>query len=50
MEIIIHLFWVIAIKDTKSWKGFSPLEIYSMGYLNLVHIWLKLLIIWTFFR
>lgn len=50
LEIIIQLFWVIAIKDTKAWKGFSPIQIYTLGYLNLKHIWLKLLIIWSFFR
>jgi protein-cysteine N-palmitoyltransferase HHAT len=50
MEVMIHLFWVVAIKDTKAWKGFSPIQIYSVGYLNLKLIWLKLLIIWRFFR
>lgn len=57
MELMMHLFWVVAIKDTKAWVGFTPIQIYSVGYLNLKLIWLKvsiikhkLLIIWRFFR
>jgi D-alanyl-lipoteichoic acid acyltransferase DltB (MBOAT superfamily) len=56
MEVMMHLFYVVAIKDTMAWRGFSPLEIYTVGYLNLKFIWLKvlnlmqLLIIWRFFR
>ncbi|KAI8904427.1 glycerol uptake protein 1 [Gorgonomyces haynaldii] len=50
MEIMLQLFWVVAIKDTKAWKGFSPMEIYSVGYINLKLIWLKLTIMWRFFR
>ena len=50
MEIMIHLFWVVAIKDTKAWVGFSPIQIYGLGFYNLKLIWLKLMIIWRFFR
>lgn len=50
MEIMMHLFYVVAIKDTKAWKGYSSLEIFSLGYFNLNFIWIKLLIIWRFFR
>ena len=46
----MHLFYVVAVKDTKSWTGFSSLEIFTLGYMNLNFIWLKLLIIWRFFR
>lgn len=45
MEVIMHLFWVVAIKDTKAWKGFTPIQIYSVGYLNLKLIWLKVLVL-----
>lgn len=41
MEIMMHLFYLIAIKDTKSWKGFSSLEIFTLGYFNLNFIWIK---------
>jgi D-alanyl-lipoteichoic acid acyltransferase DltB (MBOAT superfamily) len=50
MEVMMHLFYVVAIKDTKSWKGFSSLQIFTLGYFNLNFIWIKLLIIWRFFR
>lgn len=50
METMMHLFYVVAIKDSKSWAGFSSLQIFTLGYFNLNFIWLKLLIIWRFFR
>ncbi|KAJ3364897.1 glycerol transporter [Kappamyces sp. JEL0680] len=50
MEVMMHYFSFVAIKDTKAWKGFSPFEIFLVGFFNLKMIWLKLLIIWRFFR
>lgn len=50
MEVMMHLFYVVAFKDTKEWAGFSSLQIFTLGYFNLNFIWLKLLIIWRFFR
>lgn len=50
MEIMLHLFYVVAIKDTKAYVGFSSLQIFTLGYFNLNLIWLKLMIIWRFFR
>jgi D-alanyl-lipoteichoic acid acyltransferase DltB (MBOAT superfamily) len=50
MEIMIHSFHVVAIKDSKAWMGFSLTQLYTMGYLNLYLVWLKLMIIWRFFR
>ena len=50
MEIMLHLFYVVAIKDSKAWEGFSPIEIFAVGYYNLNLIWLKLTIIWRLFR
>nr|KAJ3418018.1 glycerol transporter [Polyrhizophydium stewartii] len=59
-EVLLHYMYVVAIKDTKAWKGgpgrdgslavrFTSFEMYNLGYWNLTHIWLKLLIIWRFF-
>lgn len=50
MEVLMHCCYVVAIKDTKAWKGYTSLEIYLVGFFNLKVIWLKLLIIWRFFR
>lgn len=41
MEILMHVFYVVAIKDAKAWKGYSSLEIFTLGYYNLVFIWMK---------
>ncbi|KAJ1340351.1 hypothetical protein BSLG_005053 [Batrachochytrium salamandrivorans] len=49
MEVFIHYMYVVAIKDTEAWVGFTSVEIYTLGYWNLNHIWLKLTIIWRFF-
>ncbi|KAG5519536.1 hypothetical protein PMAC_001691 [Pneumocystis sp. 'macacae'] len=50
MEIMLHLFYVVAISKTKAWEGDSPFQISMIGFFNLQIIWLKLLIIWRFFR
>ncbi|KAJ3273850.1 glycerol transporter [Terramyces sp. JEL0728] len=50
MEFMMHNLYVVAIKNAKAFKGFSSLEIYCLGYFNLKFIWLKLMIIWRFFR
>ncbi|KAJ3321662.1 glycerol transporter [Boothiomyces sp. JEL0866] len=50
MEAMMHTLYVVAIKNAKAFKGFSSLEIYCLGYFNLKFIWLKLMIIWRFFR
>ncbi|KAK9761918.1 glycerol transporter, variant 2 [Basidiobolus ranarum] len=50
MEIMLHCFYVVAISRAKAWTGYTPLEMSMVGYLNLKLIWLKLLIIWRFFR
>lgn len=42
MEFMMHFAHVVAIKDTKAWKGlFSPMEIFLVGFFNLKTIWLK---------
>ncbi len=50
MEVMMHVFHLVAIKDTKAWIGFSAWQIFLVGFFNLKLIWLKLLIIWRFFR
>ncbi|KAJ3302254.1 glycerol transporter, partial [Blyttiomyces sp. JEL0837] len=49
LEIIMHYCYIVAINKARAWKTFSALEIGVIGYLNLKHIWLKLLIMWRFF-
>lgn len=50
LEAILHAFWVVAIKDTYSWSGFTALQFAMVGFWNLKIVWLKLLVIWRFFR
>jgi D-alanyl-lipoteichoic acid acyltransferase DltB (MBOAT superfamily) len=50
MESILHYMYVVAIKDTKAWQGYTPLELSLIGFWNLVVVWLKLLLPWRFFR
>ncbi|KAJ3018453.1 glycerol transporter [Thoreauomyces humboldtii] len=50
MEYLLHTVYVVAIKDTRAWEGYSPFQMSMVGYFNLTLIWLKLLIIWRFFR
>ena len=50
MELFLHAFHVIAISKDRAWSGFTPFQIMMVGYFTLKHIWLKLSIIWKFFR
>ncbi|KAF8333870.1 MBOAT, membrane-bound O-acyltransferase family-domain-containing protein [Amanita rubescens] len=50
MELILHFMYVVAIKDTKAWVGYTPAQISMVGFWNLIIVWLKLLIPWRFFR
>ncbi|CAG8803443.1 33537_t:CDS:10 [Gigaspora margarita] len=50
MEFMLHYTYVVAIVKSKAWDGDSPLELGMIGVLNLELVWLKLLIIWRFFR
>ena len=50
MEIMQHLFYVVAISKAQAWDNFTPFQISCIGYFSLKFIWLKLLIIWRFFR
>lgn len=50
MEFIIHFMHTNALSHLNLYKSFTPLQMALFGYLQLNHIWLKLLIIWRFFR
>ncbi|KAF7352480.1 hypothetical protein MVEN_01212900 [Mycena venus] len=50
MEFILHFMYVVAIKDTKAWMGDTPAQIAMIGFWNLIIVWLKLMLIWRFFR
>ncbi|OCK84877.1 glycerol uptake protein 1 [Lepidopterella palustris CBS 459.81] len=51
MEIMIHYMYMVAIfKAHPSWEVYTPFQLSMLGYFNLNHIWLKLLLPWRFFR
>lgn len=45
MEWIMHNFYVVAIQNSHTWKGFSTLDMFCIGYWNLNLIWLKVFIL-----
>ena len=51
MELVLHYIYVVAIsKSSPDWSAYTPFQLSMLGYFNLHHIWLKLLIPWRFFR
>jgi D-alanyl-lipoteichoic acid acyltransferase DltB (MBOAT superfamily) len=51
MEIMIHYMYMVAIFHAKpNWSTYTPAQLSMLGFFNLKHIWLKLLIPWRFFR
>ena len=53
MEFFARYVYVNAIsKDGKQFgfHGYSSIQLCIIGYLALMHIWLKLLVLWRFFR
>lgn len=51
MELMIHFIYVVAIsKADPAWEVYSPFQLSMLGFFNLHHIWLKLLLPWRFFR
>ncbi|KAI4167631.1 MAG: hypothetical protein LQ343_007049, partial [Gyalolechia ehrenbergii] len=51
MEIMIHFLYAVAIsKSQPAWEVYTPFQLSMLGYFNLHHIWLKLLLPWRFFR
>ena len=43
MEFVLHFMYVVAIKDTRTWQGESPMELSMVGFWNLIIVWLKVL-------
>lgn len=41
MEFILHYMYMVAIKDTKAWNGYSAAELSLVGFWNLIIVWLK---------
>lgn len=51
MEIIIHYIYAVAIFHVQpDWDAYTPFQLSMLGFFNLHHIWLKLLLPWRFFR
>ncbi|KAI4955635.1 hypothetical protein J4E91_001496 [Alternaria rosae] len=51
MEIMIHYMYMVAIfHERPDWSQYTPAQLSMLGFFNLKHIWLKLLIPWRFFR
>ena len=51
MELMIHHLYMVAIFHAQpSWTSYTPAQLVMLGYFNLKHIWLKLLLPWRFFR
>jgi len=50
MEFTSHYMYMVAISKTQAWDNDPILQICLIGLFNLVLIWLKLLLIWRFFR
>ncbi|KAG0367384.1 glycerol transporter [Gamsiella multidivaricata] len=50
MEFTNHYMYMVAISKRQAWDDDPILQICMIGLFNLVLIWLKLLIIWRFFR
>jgi D-alanyl-lipoteichoic acid acyltransferase DltB (MBOAT superfamily) len=51
MEFVMHYLYAVAIsKSHPVWESYSPFQLSMLGYFNLHHIWLKLLLPWRFFR
>ncbi|KAL8693915.1 MAG: hypothetical protein Q9218_001329 [Villophora microphyllina] len=51
MEVMVHFIYAVAIsKSQPAWEVYTPFQLSMLGYFNLHHIWLKLLLPWRFFR
>ncbi|KAF9433347.1 glycerol transporter [Entomortierella beljakovae] len=50
MEFTMHYMHMVAISKRQAWDNDPTLQICMIGLFNLVLIWLKLMIIWRFFR
>ncbi|KAI3648536.1 hypothetical protein MP228_006390 [Amoeboaphelidium protococcarum] len=50
METLMHMMYVVAIQKANAWQNLSGLQVAILSVYNLMFVWLKLLIIWRFFR
>ncbi|KAF1977167.1 glycerol:H+ symporter-like protein [Bimuria novae-zelandiae CBS 107.79] len=55
MELMIHYMYMVSIFHASErpgwdWSAYTPAQLSMLGFFNLKHIWLKLLIPWRFFR
>ncbi|KAG0346103.1 glycerol transporter [Podila humilis] len=50
MEFTMHYMHMVAISKRQAWVDDPILQICMIGLFNLILIWLKLMIIWRFFR
>ncbi|KAF9113358.1 glycerol transporter [Mortierella sp. AM989] len=50
MEFTMHYMHMVAISKRQAWDNNPTLQICMIGLFNLILIWLKLMIIWRFFR
>lgn len=47
---MLHTVWVQAISKASAWTNLNALELTLFAVYNLFYVWLKLMIIWRFFR
>ncbi|KAG0041542.1 glycerol transporter [Gryganskiella cystojenkinii] len=50
MEFTMHYMHMVAVSKRQAWDNDPVLQICMIGLFNLILIWLKLMIIWRFFR
>lgn len=51
MEVQLHYIYAVAIcSSSPDWSAYTPFQLSMLGYFNLHTIWLKLLILFRFFR
>lgn len=50
LETLQHYIYVMALKEERAWHNFSASEYFTLVFFSLTFVYLKLLIIWRFFR
>lgn len=50
LDVLLHFCHVVAVKESKAFDSFTAIDYGMLGFFNLKIIWLKLLVIWRFFR
>jgi len=49
-EWTLHFMYVNAIIRKRAYENFTPFDYCMLAYWSLINVWLKLLLIWRFFR